>query len=96
MRLDFLAKQSGPGDVLVVFDGRSKQCRSWLNSKISGVEVWVLFDGKQKFRFRTRMVAFGSRSGEVGMIHFAFNRSKVPINERKQFSASSERRGCRF
>ena len=81
-RLQFINQQNGPADICAAFDGRSRAGRTWLEQKFDAgkaVECWLLYDGKQQYRFRTRQVIYGSKMGETSFIHFSFNRTKVPL-----------------
>ncbi len=92
LRLEFLSRQSGPADILLCFDGRSKAARKWMDAKMPGdaVEILLTYAGKRPNRFRTRQVLFASKNSEVGLVHVAFARTKLPLQQRKNWAMESE------
>ncbi|CAE7388126.1 unnamed protein product [Symbiodinium sp. CCMP2592] len=94
-RLEWVLKQSQPGDIIVVFDGRSRKARKHLEQEVAkstmganAVELSIIYSGKRPYRMRTREVAFGSRPLEIGFTLTVFSRSKMPVRERKTFAGA--------
>ncbi|CAE7679601.1 Cdkl4 [Symbiodinium sp. CCMP2592] len=96
-RLEWVLKQSQPGDIKVVFDGRSRKARKHLEQEVAkstmganAVELSIIYSGKHPYRMRTREVAFGSRPLEIGFMLTVFSRSKMQVRERKTFAGAGE------
>ncbi|CAE7339993.1 unnamed protein product, partial [Symbiodinium sp. CCMP2592] len=96
-RLEWVLKQSQPGDIIVVFDGRSRKARKHLEQEVAkstmganAVELSIIYSGKRPYRMRTREVAFGSRPLEIGFMLTVFSRSKMQVRERKTFAGAGE------
>ena len=96
-RLEWILKQSQPGDIILVLDGRSRKARRHLEQEVgksaagaNAVELTIVFSGKRPYRMRTREVAFGSRPVEIGFMLTVFSRSKMAVRERKAFAGAGE------
>ena len=87
----FMLDQTGPGDVLVFCDGRSRTCRAKLEEMTKSMrnpkEVWVVYKPSPRLG---RTVAFGSDNREVILVSLPIAGSELQVKQRQEFSGAGE------
>ena len=87
----FMLVQTGPGDVLVFCDGRSRTCRAKLEEMTKSMrnpkEVWVVYKPSPRLG---RTVAFGSDNREVILVSLPIAGSELQVKQRQEFSGAGE------
>ena len=89
--LDFLLAQTGPADILVLMDGRSKSWRRELDKLAERArhltEVWLVYQNTPRLG---RKVSFGSDNREVALLSMPVSRTMLPCKDRKEYVGAGE------
>ena len=89
--VEFMVGQTGPADVLVFCDGRSRTCRAKLEEMAKSMrhasEVWVVYKPSPRLG---RKVTFASDNREVLLVSLAVPRVLLPVKERREFAGAGE------
>jgi hypothetical protein len=87
--LEFVVQQAGPGDVRVVCDGRSEQCRDRLEEYINTArnvnEMWAVY---KPFLRLCRSASFSADTREIWWIDMRVNRTLISAKVRTAFNSS--------
>ena len=86
--LEFMKRQTGPSDVLLVFDGRDQCDRKAMAASMETCrnvcEVWVIYNSTKRLG---RRVAWSSDSREIGWFSLPVPRTALAIKERGKDTA---------
>ena len=89
--IEWLLTQTGPQDVLVFCDGRSRSWRGKLEELLKEMrhvsEMWVVYQPSPRLG---RKVSFGSDNREVILVSTPVARTLLPVRDRAQFGAAGE------
>ncbi len=89
--IEFMLGQQGPGDVLVVCDGRSRSCRTKLEKLVEGArhqsEIWVVYKPSPRLG---RKVSFASDNREVIIVSTPVSRTQLPTKTRTMYVGAGE------
>ena len=89
--LEFMLAQTGPGDVLVFLDGRSKSWRKELEKITEKArhlnEVWIIFQHTPRLG---RKVSFASDNKEVALLSMPVARTLLTCKDRSEYTAAGE------
>ena len=89
--IDFMCAHSGAADVLLFCDGRSRSCRTKLESLISGArhvsELWIVYTPTPRLG---RKVTFGSDNRETAFVSLPVSRTQLSTKQRKEYTAAGE------
>lgn len=89
--LEFMLSQTGPSDILVLCDGRSKACRRKLDDyaeKARNVnEVWVIYKPTPRLG---RSVSFASENREMLWVSLPVNRTLISCKPRSEYTCTGE------
>ena len=89
--VEFMVGQTGPADVLVFCDGRSRTCRAKLEEMTKSMrrpsEVWVVYKPSPRLG---RKVTFASDNREVLLVSLPVPRVLLPVKERREFAGAGE------
>ena len=87
--LEFVLSQSGPGDVICLFDGRSKSWRRQLEDLMEAqqtrhtAELWIVYSGGQgSDGARSRKCSFSNDNREVALLSMPMTRNHLPTKPR--------------
>ena len=90
--VEFMVGQTGPADVLVFCDGRSRTCRAKLEEMTKSMrhpsEVWVVYKPSPRLG---RKVTFASDNREVLLVSLPVPRVLLPVKERREFAGRAKR-----
>jgi len=89
--VEFVLAQTGPADVLVFCDGRSRSCRAKLEEMTQSMrhltEVWVVYTPSPRLG---RKVSFASDNREVILVSMPVAMSELPVRDRRVFAGAGE------
>ena len=89
--VEFMVGQTGPADVLVFCDGRSRSCRAKLEEMTQSTrrltEVWVVYTPSPRLG---RTVSFASDNREVILVSMPVAMSELPVRDRRVFAGAGE------
>ncbi|CAE7367602.1 Cdkl4 [Symbiodinium sp. CCMP2592] len=82
-RLDCMKKLSGKDHFCsMVFDGRSKSWRGYLESKMGGSEIFLVFSGRpNEGTVGSRQIPFSSNTREVAFLECSFPKTRMYLQE---------------
>ena len=91
--LEFMQAQTGPFDILICCDGRSRKARRKIEDAMASrrhvVETWLIYSGESKLN-QGRKVTFGADNREVIRIALPCPRTSLTVKERASFNACGE------
>jgi hypothetical protein len=89
--LEWLAGQTGPSDVLLVADGRSRQCRRKIETMLEKArhqhEAWIIYKPTRRLG---RRVAFAADNKETVLVSMPVARTQLVAAPRDSFTQAGE------
>ena len=89
--IEFMLAHSGPSDVLLFCDGRSRACRAKLESLVLSArhmsEIWIVYKPTPRLG---RKVTFASDNRETAFVSLPVARTLLPAKQRAEFTGTGE------
>ena len=89
--IEFMLAHSGPSDVLLCCDGRSRACRAKIESMLEPArhlsEIWIVYKPTPRLG---RKVTFGSDNRETALVSLPVARTLLPTKQRDEYTGAGE------